>query len=90
MAYPQALFQAIKQAAKSPLGLSRIGLLQAVTHMSFQPSLLIPGIKFTLNYPTDEVAEESADLTQYRSSNKTFASIHLYSFEGQLTGVASS
>jgi hypothetical protein len=34
--------------------------------MSFQPPLLIPGIKYSLNYPIDEVAEESADLTQYR------------------------
>jgi hypothetical protein len=90
MMYASPLFEAIKLAQKSPLGLSRLGLLQAATHMSFQPPLLIPGIKYSLNYPTDEVAQESAYLTQYKSSDKSFTNIKLYSFEGQLTGTASS
>jgi branched-chain amino acid transport system substrate-binding protein len=90
MMYPTPLFQAIRLAAKSPLGLSRLGILQAATHMTYAPPLLIPGIKYSLNYPTDKVAEEAADLTQYKSSNKSFANIKLYDFEGQLTGVASS
>jgi branched-chain amino acid transport system substrate-binding protein len=90
MMYPSPLFEAIKQASSSPLGLTRLGLLQAATHMTFQPDLLIPGIKYSLDYPKDEVAMEAGDLTQYKASNKTFANIKLYSFEGQMTGVASS
>jgi hypothetical protein len=90
MMYPSPLFEAIKQASSSPLGLTRLGLLQAATHMSFQPALLIPGIKYQTNYPKDTVAMEAGDLTQYKSSSKTFSNVKLYSFEGQMSGVASS
>jgi branched-chain amino acid transport system substrate-binding protein len=90
MIYASTLFQAIKIASASPLGLSRLGLLQAATHMSFQPDLVIPGIKYSLDYPKDEVALEAGELTQYEASNKTFTNIKLYNFQGQMTGVASS
>jgi branched-chain amino acid transport system substrate-binding protein len=89
MMFTEPLFDAIKSAEKSPLGLSRLGLLQAATHMSFQPDLLIPGVKYQLNYPTDEVAMEAAQLTQYKAADKTFTYDKLYNFEGQMTGLAS-
>jgi branched-chain amino acid transport system substrate-binding protein len=84
------LFEAIKQASTSPLGLSRLGLLQSATHMSLQPALFITGVRYTLNYPKDEVAIESGELTQYKASDKTFTNVKLYNFEGQMTGIASS
>lgn len=88
--YPTILFEAIKKAINSPLGLSRLGILQAATHMSYQPDLLIPGVTYSLNYPKDVVAMEAGELTQYKASDKTFTPIKLYNFEGQMTGVASS
>jgi branched-chain amino acid transport system substrate-binding protein len=90
MMYPTPFFEAVKKAATSSLGLSRLGLLEAATHMSFQSDLLISGIKYQLDYPKDEVAFEAADLTQYVASSKTFTNVKLYNFEGQMTGVASS
>jgi branched-chain amino acid transport system substrate-binding protein len=90
MMYVSPTLEAIKQASASPLGLSRLGLLQAATHMSVELPLLIPGIKYQLNYPADKVAMEAGELTQYMATSKTFSSVKLYDFEGQMTGVASS
>lgn len=83
-------FKAAEQASASPLGLSRLGLLQAATHMSFQPPLAIDGVKYQLDYPKDQVAMEAASLRQYVASSKTFKEVKLYDFEGQMTGTAST
>jgi ABC-type branched-subunit amino acid transport system substrate-binding protein len=86
----EPLFEAIKRTQSSELGLSRLGLLQAATHMQFQPALGIPGVQYALDYPTDMVAMESAQLTRYTAGTKTFDQVKLYDFEGQMTGSASS
>lgn len=88
--YAEPFFEAARQAAKSPLGLSRLGLLEAATHMSFQPALALPGIRYQLDYPSDQVAMEAAQLQQYVASSKTFTKIKIYDFEGQMTGTAST
>ena len=90
MMYASPFFAASKQAAASPLGLSRLGILQAATHMTFQPPLALPGVKYQLDYPKDQVAMEAAQLQQYDAASKTFTKVKLYDFEGQMTGVASS
>lgn len=87
--YTEPLFEAVRQTEKSDLGLSRLGLLAAVTHLDFQPKLTIPGLRFTLNYPNDVVALESSELTRYKAADKSFDQIKQYHFEGQMTGSAS-
>lgn len=83
--YPQALFEAAKKASDSPLGLSRLGIMDAVTHLDFQPDLVQPGIKFTLDGLKDQVAIESGYLSQYKASDKSFTDGKLYGFEGEMT-----
>jgi ABC-type branched-subunit amino acid transport system substrate-binding protein len=89
-AYAEPFFAAVKAAAASPLGLSRLGLLVAATHLTFQPTLNLPGVGYSLNYPSQEVAMEAADLTQYNASSKTFTYVKQYDFRGQMTGIAST
>jgi hypothetical protein len=84
------LFKAAQAAATSPLGLSRLGLLNSATHLKYQPDLTITGVTYDLNYPKDEVAMEGAELTSYNAAPKTFNYVKLYNFDGQMTGVASS
>jgi branched-chain amino acid transport system substrate-binding protein len=89
-AYAEPFLAAVKAAAASPLGLSRLGLLEAATHLAFQPALTLPGVTYSLNYPNQAVAMEAAELTQYNASSKTFTYIKLYNFRGQMTGIAST
>jgi len=84
--YPQPFFEAAKVAAKSPLGLSRLGMMDAVTHLDFQPALLKPGVKFKLDGLKDQVAIEASYLSVYNSDTKLFEDGKLYDFEGQMTG----
>ena len=84
--YAQVIFEAAKIAARSPLGLSRLGLLQAVTHMDIQLKLVLPGIRFHLDGLKDQVAIEASVLTSYDSASKQFTNVKLYDFEGQMTG----
>jgi branched-chain amino acid transport system substrate-binding protein len=83
--YVEPFFKAAKDAAMSPLGLSRLGMMEAVTHLDFQPKLLMPGIKFKLDGVKDQVAIEASYLSQYQASTKTFTDGKLYDFEGQMT-----
>lgn len=87
--YEEALIKAVEAAKGSKLGISRLGLLQAATHMDYQPDLTITGVKFHLNYPDDEVAMEGAQLSSYQAATKTFDYGKLYNYDGKMTGVAS-
>ena len=84
--YPSILFEAAKAASESPLGLSRLGVIDAATHLDFQPALALPGVRFKVDGLTDQWALESAVLTEYNSTSKEFDNIKLYDFEGQMTG----
>jgi branched-chain amino acid transport system substrate-binding protein len=84
--YAQIIFEAAKIAEASPLGLSRLGMLQAVTHMDIQLKLVLPGIHFKLDGLKDQVAMEAAVLTAYDTASKQFNNVKLYDFEGQMTG----
>jgi branched-chain amino acid transport system substrate-binding protein len=88
--YEEAMMKAIANAKASALGLTRLGLLQAATHMEYQSSLMITGITYHLNYPSDEVAMEGAQISSYNAAAKTFKYGKIYDFDGQMTGVASS
>lgn len=88
--YIEVLFEAAKQAAKSPLGLSQLGILYAATHMTYDASWLVKGVNYSLNYPADEVSVEGEDLASFDASSGVWKSIKLYDFSGQLTGKASS
>ena len=80
------------KAAKSPLGLSRLGILYAATHMTFQSSTMLPGVIYSLNYLKDEVAMESAQLSSFNSAaSGQWQKVQVYNFNGQTTtGEASS
>ena len=84
--YASILFEAAKVANSGPLGLSRLGMIDAATHMEFQPPLALPGVVFKLDGLEDQVAIESAVLTSYNSTSKEFEDGKLYNFEGQMTG----
>jgi branched-chain amino acid transport system substrate-binding protein len=84
--YAQVIFEAAKAAQASPLGLSRLGMIQAATHLDFQPKFTLPGVKFHLDGLKDQVAIEASMLAKYTSSSKQFTDIKLYDFEGQMTG----
>jgi branched-chain amino acid transport system substrate-binding protein len=90
MVYEEAMLKAIANAKASALGLTRLGLLQAATHMEYQSTLMITGVTYHLNYPADEVALEGAQISSYNASSKTFTYGKTYDFDGQMTGVASS
>ncbi len=83
--YPQPFFEAAKAAAKSPLGLSRLGMMSAFTTLDFQPELLKPGVRFKLDGLEDQVAIEASYLSVYNSDTKLFEDGKLYDFEGQMT-----
>jgi hypothetical protein len=51
---------------------------------------MITGITYHLNYPSDEVAMEGAQISSYNAAAKTFKYGKIYDFDGQMTGVASS
>lgn len=87
--YIEILFKAAEQAQNSPLGLSRLGILYAATHMTYQPAFLSPGVDYSLNYPQDEVSVESEVLSSFDSAAGQWKTISLLSYEGQLTGKAS-
>jgi len=84
--YGESFWEAARVAAQSPLGLSRLGLLAAATHLDFQPVTAIPGVRVKLDGLTDTVAIEAAELNSYSAATGTFTPIKLYDFEGQLSG----
>ncbi len=86
----EVLFKAAEQAKTSPLGLSRLGILYAATHITFPSAALQPGLTYSLNYPTDQVNIEAASLHSYDATTKGWKLLQLYDFNGQLTGKASS
>ncbi len=61
-------------------------MMDAVTHLDFQPALLKPGVKFKLDGLKDQVAIEASYLSVYNSDTKLFEDGKLYDFEGQMTG----
>lgn len=86
----EVLVRAIEQAEGSPLGASRLGILEAATHMSFQSDGILPGVTYSLNYPNDQVAMEGAQLSQYDAAAGAFEKIQVYDFNGETTGKASA
>ena len=85
----EVLVKAIEQAAGSPLGVSRLGILDAASHMSFQSPGILPGVTYSLNYPDDQVAMEGAQLSSYDAASGSFKKIQVYDFNGETTGKAS-
>jgi len=85
----ETMFQAAEQAQKSPLGLSRLGVLYAATHMTYQSSTMLPGVVYSLNYPKDEVAMESTQMSRFDGQTGQFVKVNLYDYNGQTTGKAS-
>jgi branched-chain amino acid transport system substrate-binding protein len=83
--YAQAFFEAAKAAAKSPLGLSRLGMINAFTHLDYKPSLLKDGINFKLDGLKDQVGIEASYMSVYDAKTKQFTDGKLYNFEGQMT-----
>jgi branched-chain amino acid transport system substrate-binding protein len=84
----EALFKAAEQAAKSPLGLSRLGILYAATHLTYQSATMLPGVTYSLNYPNDEVAMEAAQLSTFNSASGQWQKLKVFNFNGQTTGQA--
>jgi len=87
--YIEVLFKAAQQAAKSPLGLSRLGILYAATHLTYDAAWLQPGVEYSLDYPKDEVSVESEVLSSFDATAGQWTKVQLYDFKGQLTGKAS-
>lgn len=85
----ESMFKAAEQAQKSPLGLSRLGVLYAATHMTYQSSTMLPGVVYSLNYPKDEVAMESTQMSRFDASTGQFVKVKLYDYNGLTTGKAS-
>jgi ABC-type branched-subunit amino acid transport system substrate-binding protein len=85
----ETMFKAAEQAQKSPLGLSRLGVLYAATHMTYQSATMEPGVTYSLNYPKDEVAMEATQMSRFDGSTGQFVKVKLYDFNGQTTGKAS-
>jgi branched-chain amino acid transport system substrate-binding protein len=85
----EVLVKAIEQAAGSPLGASRLGILEAATHMSFQSEGILPGVTYSLNYPDDQVAMEGAQLSSFDAASGSFKKLQVFDFNGETTGKAS-
>ncbi len=85
----ESMFKAAEQAQKSPLGLSRLGMLYAATHLTYQSPEMLPGVVYSLNYPKDEVAMESTQMSRFDAATGQFVKVKLYDYNGQTTGKAS-
>lgn len=84
----EVLAKAMEQAATSPLGLSRLGILYAATHMTYQSSTILPG--YSLNYPKDEVAMEGTQFSSFDTASGQWKKEQTFDFNGQTTGEASN
>ena len=85
----QVLFKAAEQAAQSNLGLSRLGILNAAWHLTFQTSTFLPGLAYSLDYPKDVVNLEAEQLSSFDAKAGQWQKIKIFDFNGQLTGKAS-
>jgi len=83
--YAEAFFKAARAAADGPLGLSRLGMIDAFTHLDYKPSLLRKGINYKLDGLKDKVGIESSYMSVYDADTKLFTDVALYDFEGQMT-----
>jgi branched-chain amino acid transport system substrate-binding protein len=83
--YSQPFFEAAKAAEASPLGLSRLGMLDAFVHLDFQPTLTKPGVKLKLDGLEDPVAIEASYMSVYDSKTQLFEDGQLYDFEGEMS-----
>ena len=50
---------------------------------------MLPGVTYSLNYPSDEVAMESTQLSSFDSAAGQWQKVKVYSFDAQTTGKAS-
>lgn len=82
-------WEAVKAAAASPLGLTRLGLLDAARTLHYQSSLQPTGVVTALDGLTDPVAIESTLMGRYDSATKEFVNVKLYDFQGEMAGLAS-
>jgi branched-chain amino acid transport system substrate-binding protein len=85
----QVLFKAAQQAEHSDLGLSRLGILYAAWHMTYQPATWLPGLVYSLDFPNDVVNLEAEQLSSFDAKTGQWQKIKIYDFNGQLTGKAS-
>src|SRR4029453_7481421 len=81
----QTLFKAAEQAANSNLGLSRLGILHAAWHPTFQSSAWEPGLVYSLDFPKDVVNLEAEQLSSFDATSGQWQKIKVYDFNGQLT-----
>ena len=81
----QGLTESVEAAEKSPLGLSRLGLLDAAQHLNYQSPLALPGVHVRLDGLRDQVAVEAAYLQTWNGADGGWDEGKLYDFEGQLT-----
>lgn len=86
----EVLYRAAEEAARSPLGLSRLGLLYAATHMTFEPITSVDGVTYSTNYPDDQVAMESGQLSRFDAASGAWVPVETFDFDGETTGSASS
>lgn len=85
----QVFFKAAQQAAQSNLGLSRLGILYAAWHMTFQTAAWVPGLVYSMDFPNDVVNLEAEQLSSFDAKAGQWEKIKIYDFNGQTTGKAS-
>ncbi|WP_181779032.1 ABC transporter substrate-binding protein [Pseudonocardia pini] len=83
--YASVFLEAAREAAKSDLGLSRLGLIVAGRHLDFHPPMFIDGVDFTTDGLEDMVPVEAGELNPWSVAEGGFVQGTLYDFEGQLT-----
>jgi branched-chain amino acid transport system substrate-binding protein len=83
--YAETFMEVAKAAAKSPLGLSKLGLIVAARSLDFHPAVLVNGVDFKTDGLKDMVPIESAELNTWSVAKGGFVKGKLYNFEGQLT-----
>lgn len=83
--FADAFFTAAKDAADSDLGLSKLGLIEAAAHMSYQSEALDSKITVSMDRPDDDVAMETVLLNQFNSKTGLFENVATFDFEGKIT-----
>ncbi len=83
--YAQNFIEAAQIAAKSDLGLSKLGLIHAGRHMNYHPKMFVDGVDFITDGDKDLWPIEAGELNNWDAAVGTFEPVRLYDFEGQLT-----
>lgn len=81
----QSFIEVAKKAAASPLGLSRLGLLEAAHRIAFEPTMTLANVKMSMDGKSDTVPVETIVLEQFVAASGNFKSIKSYGYEGEMT-----